>query len=250
MHPILLEWGALKIWAYGTMLALAFALGAFEAAREAPSHGIAEDHVYNLALVFAVAGVAGARGLHVLLNLSYYLANPWQVFDLRGGGLALHGGFALAILAGIWYTRWQRIDAWELADFLPKWGVLGIAIVRWGCLLNGCCFGIPTKVPWALGPFRPPPHPGRNTRCFLGKALPIGLLVPPDDSRSPPPRFQSPGPPGSSGSKSEPGRRPPYPPSRIRGRAPAPPSRRVGLPSPRRRSGRFARESPPRTPRP
>jgi prolipoprotein diacylglyceryl transferase len=150
MHPVLLQWGALKIWAYGTMLALAFGLGTFFAAREARSRGIAEDHVYNLALLFAVAGVVGARGLHVLLNFSYYLAQPSQIFNLQGGGLALHGGFALAIIAGIWYTRWQRLDAWELADFLPKWGILGIGIVRWGCLLNGCCFGVPTNAPWAL----------------------------------------------------------------------------------------------------
>lgn len=150
MHPVLLRLGPLTFWAYGTMLALAFGLGTWFAAREARSRGIAEDHVYNLALLFAVAGVVGARLLHVFLEFRYYLANPWQVFDLRNGGLAMHGGFTLAILAGLWYTRWQKVNAWELADFLPKWGVLGIAIVRWGCLMNGCCFGVATTVPWGL----------------------------------------------------------------------------------------------------
>lgn len=150
MYPVLLRLGPLTFWAYGTMLAIAFAVGTFFAAREARQRGISEDHVYNLALIFAVGGVAGARLLHVLLNLRYYLGNPWEVFAVYNGGLALHGGFALAILAGVWYGRWQRLDAWELADFLPKWGVLGIGIVRIGCLLNGCCFGVPTKGPTGL----------------------------------------------------------------------------------------------------
>ncbi|MGE5508692.1 MAG: prolipoprotein diacylglyceryl transferase [Chitinophagales bacterium] len=150
MNPVLLKLGPVSVYAYGTMLALAFGLGTFFAGREARARGIAEDHIYSLALVFAVFGVAGARALHVLLNLSYYLVNPLQIFALRNGGLALHGGFVAAILAGVLYAKWQRLDAWELADFLPKWGVLGIGIVRFGCLMNGCCFGVRTDGPFGL----------------------------------------------------------------------------------------------------
>lgn len=150
MYPALLRFGPVTVWAYGTMLAVAFGLGTYLAAREARARGIGEEHVYNLALLFAVAGVAGARLLHVFLGLPHYLANPLEILDLTNGGLAMHGGFTLAILAGVWYTRWQRLDAWELADFLPKWGVLGIGITRIGCLLNGCCFGVPGTVPWAF----------------------------------------------------------------------------------------------------
>lgn len=150
MNPVLLKLGPVSVYAYGTMLAVAFALGTFWAGREAKGRGIAEDHVYNLAVVFAVAGVAGARVLHILLNLPFYLANPLKVFALSDGGLALHGGFVAAILAGILYARWQRLDPWELADFLPKWGVLGIGIVRFGCLMNGCCFGERTEGPFGL----------------------------------------------------------------------------------------------------
>ncbi|MDI6870083.1 MAG: prolipoprotein diacylglyceryl transferase [Bacillota bacterium] len=150
MHPVLLRLGPFTVWSYGTMLALAFVLGTHFALREARARGIGEEHVYNLALLFAIAGVVGSRLLHVLLNLSYYLAHPVEILDLTNGGLAMHGGFTLAILAGIWYTRWQRVDAWELADFLPKWGVLGIGIVRIGCLLKGCCFGVPGNAPWAF----------------------------------------------------------------------------------------------------
>lgn len=150
MHRVLFQLGPITFWSYGTLLALAFAVGTLGAAREARSRGIAEDHVYNLAVLFGITGVVGARLLHVLLNLGYYLAHPLAVFDLRNGGLAMHGGFVLAILAGVAYARWQKVSAWELADVLPKWGVLGIGIARWGCLLNGCCFGVPTGVPWGL----------------------------------------------------------------------------------------------------
>lgn len=150
MHPVLLQLGPVTIWAYGTMLAVAFGLGTFLAAREAARRGIAEDHIYNLALLFALTGVAGARGLFVLLNLPYFLAHPREVFDLTSGGLAMHGGFFLAIVAGVWYAHRQKLDAWELADLLPKWGVLGIGIVRLGCLMKGCCFGTPSDLPWAF----------------------------------------------------------------------------------------------------
>ena len=41
-------------------------------------------------------------------------------------------------------------DIWKFADATaPAFG-LGLAIMRIGCFLNGCCFGKPTDLPWGI----------------------------------------------------------------------------------------------------
>jgi phosphatidylglycerol:prolipoprotein diacylglycerol transferase len=49
--------------------------------------------------------VAGARALHVLSNLSYYRANPGDIFAVWHGGLSSFGGLLFAVHTGIILTR-------------------------------------------------------------------------------------------------------------------------------------------------
>ena len=52
-----------------------------------------------------VAAVVGARALHILSNLSYYEANPGDVFAIWHGGLSSFGGILFAVPTGIWQTH-------------------------------------------------------------------------------------------------------------------------------------------------
>jgi prolipoprotein diacylglyceryltransferase len=51
---------------------------------------------------------------------------------------------------------------------LAEAATLGLAIKRWGCLLNGCCRGVPARAPWALA-FTDPAS--RVPRALLGVPL-------------------------------------------------------------------------------
>ena len=37
-----------------------------------------------------------------------------------------------------------------MADLAAPWIALGLALTRMGCFLNGCCFGKPSNLPWAV----------------------------------------------------------------------------------------------------
>jgi phosphatidylglycerol:prolipoprotein diacylglycerol transferase len=65
-------------------------------------------------------------------------------------GLSMYGGILLAILLSILYMWRKRLPVWEISDVIAPSIALGLGITRIGCLLNGCCFGRPTDLPWGI----------------------------------------------------------------------------------------------------
>ncbi|MGE5483773.1 MAG: prolipoprotein diacylglyceryl transferase [Ignavibacteriales bacterium] len=150
MHPYILKWGPITIWSYGLMLDLGFLLGAVLAAREADRRGIGGAWMYDLLLAMLLVGVVASRALYVLLNLSLYVSNPWTILNITEGGLALHGALLGGLIVAIWFCRRKKISFYDLADTVAPSLALGIAVARWGCLLNGCCYGVPTTGKWGV----------------------------------------------------------------------------------------------------
>ena len=72
------------------------------------------------------------------------------IVALWDGGLTYHGGLAAGILAGYLYTLRTKTRPGLFADLAAPSLALGYAIARIGCFLNGCCYGHPSDMPWAM----------------------------------------------------------------------------------------------------
>lgn len=160
MLPVLLRIGPLEVHSWGFAFAVAFLLGLYLAACRAPREGLDGNRLIELGLVIIVGALVGARVLYVLLEWSSYSANPLQIFRIDTGGLSFHGGVLGGFGAGWWYARRHGIPVLRAADLIAPYVALGYGIVRIGCFANGCCYGLPTTVPWAFdfgdGIFRHP----------------------------------------------------------------------------------------------
>jgi len=106
--------------------------------------------VIDLALFVCIASIVGARLLYILLNIKSYIDYPVSVFYMRDGGLSYFGGLGAGIGVGVLYCRRQKISVGKMADVVAPAVPIGYAIVRVGCLLNGCCYGHVSEAPWAL----------------------------------------------------------------------------------------------------
>jgi phosphatidylglycerol:prolipoprotein diacylglycerol transferase len=171
MFPVLFSIGNFSVYAYGVFLALAFAIGVFGLARDARKKNLSEENLIDMSLWIMAAAVIGSRLLYILLELPYYLANPLEVFAVRSGGLSFHGGLAGGIIAGLWYTRRHKMPQGVVADLVAPYLALGYGLVRIGCLLNGCCYGRKTDLPWALPAAyldSTPRHPTQLYAFFAG----------------------------------------------------------------------------------
>ncbi|HEX5030968.1 MAG TPA: prolipoprotein diacylglyceryl transferase [Candidatus Eisenbacteria bacterium] len=150
MHPTLFHIGSFQIHTYGLLLAIGFLIAIQIFVARGVRRGIPEDQLHTISLVILILAIVGGRGLFVLTHWSDYAKDWLGVFRLWEGGLMLYGGYILAIAGGIWYVRRAKLPVWRIGDAAAPAMALGIGIGRLGCYFNGCCFGLPTHLPWAV----------------------------------------------------------------------------------------------------
>lgn len=150
MNPVAFEVFGIGIRWYGILIAAAMLIGSVYTIREGKKLGYSEDHLLDLILVVLVSAIVGARLWYVAFNLSYYLSDPSEIINLRGGGLAIHGGVVFGIIAGYFVTRLRHLDFFKMADVIAPVLALGQAIGRWGNFANQEAHGGPTDLPWGI----------------------------------------------------------------------------------------------------
>lgn len=109
---------------------------------------ISSDTLFNAAIVGIPSGIIISRLLHVIDLWDYYSQNPGLI--IGGSGLTAYGAILGATL-GIWvYSRLGKFQFGYFADLLAPAVILAQAIGRVGCTINGCCYGLPTSLPWGI----------------------------------------------------------------------------------------------------
>lgn len=119
------------------------------------------DHVWNGLIWVLIFGVIGARLYHVLTPSPSmaafgiespldYFQNPYQLINLRNGGLGIYGGILGGLLGLFIYARRAKIPMLAWADLAVVGLALGQVFGRWGNFFNQELYGAPTDLPWAV----------------------------------------------------------------------------------------------------
>ena len=86
---------------------------------------------------------------------------------VQHGGLVYYGGLIGASAACVVFAWRRRFPLWKLADILAPGVALGSFFGRWGCLMNGCCYGRPTTSAVGHPIPRRPRNPSRRRLAAL-----------------------------------------------------------------------------------
>ncbi|MFN2167007.1 MAG: prolipoprotein diacylglyceryl transferase [Anaerolineae bacterium] len=173
--------------AYFTMLMTGFVLATYLGARWAKRTGLDHDVVIDLGLIAVLAGVAGARILHVVADGYFWdyvhmctdpsrvvwttVASSSECAQLKGawdavenvcrpaerdclawarfwsGGLTYYGGLVCAAVVGVWFLKRERFPLGKGMDMAGMVIPVGLFFGRLGCFFGGCCFGQATDRP-------------------------------------------------------------------------------------------------------
>jgi phosphatidylglycerol:prolipoprotein diacylglycerol transferase len=152
VHPIAFQLGPLTIHWYGVMIALAFLAGLWTATRRARRENISGEKIADIVLWLMIGSIIGARTVYVTTYWRDEFADqPFsEVFMIQHGGLVYYGGLIGAAIAGFIYMGRKKMPLWKTSDVLAPSIALGNVFGRIGCLLNGCCYGRPTNMPWGI----------------------------------------------------------------------------------------------------
>jgi len=171
MHRVLFKIGSFEVYTYGFTLVLGFIIAIAVTMYRNRNRKIQNEDFLDFSFYLLIAGIIGSRLVYVLLHLNEYLSRPLSMFNLREGGLAWHGAMAGGLIAFLVFSRKKKIDLYELLDLAAPQMMLGLAIGRIGCFMNGCCLGNETTLPWGVvfrdAGFTTPRHPTQLYELFL-----------------------------------------------------------------------------------
>jgi phosphatidylglycerol:prolipoprotein diacylglycerol transferase len=151
MDPNIFTAGSFTMSWHGLFTGLAVLAAVILSVRLAKEKAIAVEDVYSIALWGVIGGIIGARLFHVIDKWStIYQYNPKQVLYFWEGGLSLYGALVGGFVFGITYAAIRKLPLGKVADLAAPGMVLGQAIGRIGCLINGDAYGTPTSLPWGV----------------------------------------------------------------------------------------------------
>lgn len=141
MEKVALDLGPIQIYWYSIFIFIGMLVACFLIYKEAKKRGIDEDFLVNLTFNTIIIGIIGARLYYVLFNLSYYLDNPVEIFQIWNGGLAIHGGIIAGLLFIIYYCKKHEVNLWKMLDIIVVGLIIAQAIGRWGNFFNSEAYG-------------------------------------------------------------------------------------------------------------
>jgi phosphatidylglycerol:prolipoprotein diacylglycerol transferase len=152
MHPELfrIPFTDLTVKTYGLMMVIGFMTAVWVIRRLSRKITPDPQLITNAALYSLIAGVGGARLFYVIHYWDLFKDDLVSILFIWRGGLELLGGVLLAIAVIFLYLVYHKLPIRQYLDILAVGLMAALMFGRIGCFFNGCCFGKPSDVPWAV----------------------------------------------------------------------------------------------------
>ena len=102
----------------------------------APRYGYDSDKILDVLIISILVGIIGARAYYVAFNWNSYAGDIVKILNIRGGGLAIHGGLIFGIVCAVLLCRKWNINIKGLMDLAAPSIALAQSIGRWGNFFN------------------------------------------------------------------------------------------------------------------
>jgi len=145
----------LPIRGYGAMLLAAVLSGTALSVWLGYRLGIHPDLTISLVFWGFVPGLIGGRAFYVIEYWEEFqrptlMATLGEIINITQGGLVVYGALFGGMLGFSVFLVKERLRPLPFLDILTPGMLLGLALGRVGCFLNGCCFGGACELPWAV----------------------------------------------------------------------------------------------------
>jgi phosphatidylglycerol:prolipoprotein diacylglycerol transferase len=159
--PNLAEPGyGIPIRGYGCALLFAILAASGLVVHLAKRQNIPAEQAVSLCFWTIITGIIGARLFYVTEYWNETLCfdrgdillldSLFNILNFAKGGLTVFGSILGGILGALYFMYRNKMPILRTFDILAPAQMLGSAIGRIGCLLNGCCFGRVTDSTWGI----------------------------------------------------------------------------------------------------
>ena len=148
--PVAFTVFGLDIMWYAVMITIGMVIGGVILCKRTVTRGYTSDDALDMILWTVPFAVIGARAYYVIFEWEMYAADPKQIFNFRGGGLAIHGGIIVTVIMLIILSKKKKQSFLDWVDLSFPGIAIGQAIGRWGNYFNSEAHGTPTDLPWHI----------------------------------------------------------------------------------------------------
>lgn len=145
MNPVAFYVFGISIRWYGLFIATGMAIGIIIANYNCKYRGINFDSLLDVVLISLPIGIIGARLYYVVFQFSDYKYNLIDIFNIRQGGLAIHGGILFALISAFIIAKRKKINFLNIVDVAAPSIIIAQALGRWGNFFNGEAHGGPVS---------------------------------------------------------------------------------------------------------
>lgn len=154
IDPVAFRLGPAQIHWYGLMYLLGF-LGAWflgEYRRKQGRLPVTRDALGDMAFYMMMGVIVGGRVGYMLFytNIHWIWTDPLALFKVWDGGMSFHGGLLGVLVAGLWWSRRNKLHFMDTVDFVAPLVPIGLGLGRLGNFINGELWGKPSGLPWAM----------------------------------------------------------------------------------------------------
>jgi len=157
LNPIIFDFGILSLRWYSLAYLFGIVLGWWYGRKIVLSINKKNNKSYRIDLFdeyityIIISIILGGRiGYIIFYNLSYFVANPLEIFFIWNGGMSFHGGLLGIIIATFYFSKKNNFDKLILLDIVACVAPIGIFLGRLANFINGELFGKPTDLPWGV----------------------------------------------------------------------------------------------------
>ncbi len=150
INPVIFSLADLEIRWYGAIILIAIGIAYLLTRREFQKKGFPLSFLSDLTFWSVIGGTIGARLFHIFSMMDYYIANPLKVFAFQEGGLSIQGAVIGGFIAGYIVTRLKGFKFSSILDSATPGIIMGTALGRFACIINGDTWGTPTTMPWGF----------------------------------------------------------------------------------------------------
>lgn len=150
INPIAFSIGSIQVHWYAIIIVVGLLLAMLYCFKRAKLFGVDMDRLIDVVIGGLIGGIIGARLYYVAFAWENYVEEPWRIFYVWEGGLAIYGGLIGALLVGWLVAHWRHLNFRPVLDIAGLGFLIGQGIGRWGNFVNVEAFGGNTDLPWGM----------------------------------------------------------------------------------------------------
>lgn len=137
VDPVAFSFFGLEIYWYGISYVVGFLFTYWFILHYAQTLKLPKDKLEEMFLPFMIFSVLGGRIFHIFFyDLSYFAANPLEIFRFDKGGMSIHGGLTFGVATLYYYARKYKLNVLKIIDLFVIPTSLALAFGRLANFVN------------------------------------------------------------------------------------------------------------------